>query len=86
MNIQGCVKGKHRSKHHTEYFYVNYLLYMRSLVINIILLAVWVHQPWGLYLGPTIARILLFILDVANILRYPEVVLLWHGERELKCA
>ncbi len=28
----GCAKGKHRSKHHSEYLYTNYLLNMYYLV------------------------------------------------------
>ena len=32
---QGCVKGKHHSKHHIEYYYMNYLLYMKKLVSDL---------------------------------------------------
>ena len=30
--IEGCVKGKHRSKHHTDYHYSRYVFYMQEQV------------------------------------------------------
>ena len=31
-DLPGCTSGKHRSKHHTEYFYAAYYFYMNDLV------------------------------------------------------
>ena len=31
-NLPGCTKGKHRSKHHTDYPYPAYYFYMNELV------------------------------------------------------
>ena len=36
VKTKGCVKGKHHSKHHTEYYYMNYLRYMNKLVSNLL--------------------------------------------------
>jgi hypothetical protein len=30
--LVGCSKGKHRSKHHTDYTYANYFFHMSDLV------------------------------------------------------
>ena len=30
--LVGCTKGKHRSKHHTEFTYANYFFHMSDLV------------------------------------------------------
>lgn len=32
LQYQGCAKGKHRSKHHIEFFYTNYLIFMKGFV------------------------------------------------------
>ena len=46
--IPGCVKGKHRSKHHTDYVYANYFFYMSDLVRELIK---YIHQTWMCYIG-----------------------------------
>jgi len=35
-SLPGCTKGKHRSKHHTEYPYAAYYFYMNKLVRSVV--------------------------------------------------
>ena len=39
--LVGCSKGKHRSKHHTDYTYANYFFHMSDLVS--LILYMWLY-------------------------------------------